>query len=90
MTEPLDLAREALEGTRVWLVGGALRDRLLGRPVDDLDLVVDGDAGAAAKQLARAVRGPAFELSDAFGAWRVIGPGRAWHADLSPLHGGNI
>ena len=29
----LDVAREALRGERAWVVGGAVRDRLLGRPV---------------------------------------------------------
>ena len=36
------LAREALNGRRAWLVGGAVRDRLLGRQTFDLDVVVDG------------------------------------------------
>ena len=88
--ESLDVAREALAGERVWLVGGALRDRLSAAPVDDLDLVVDGDVRAAAKRLARAGGGPSFELSDEFGAWRVIGPDRAWQADLSLLRGGSL
>ena len=35
---------------------GALRDRLLGRETDDVDLVVDGDPRAAARALARADR----------------------------------
>jgi tRNA nucleotidyltransferase/poly(A) polymerase len=90
VSDPLEVVRAALADARAWLVGGALRDRLLGRPVDDLDLVIDGDVRAAAKRLAREARGPAFELSDDFGAWRVIGPGRAWQADLSPLHGGSL
>ncbi|HEV2815513.1 MAG TPA: HDIG domain-containing protein [Solirubrobacteraceae bacterium] len=88
--DPLRIAREALGEERAWLVGGALRDRLLGRPVDDLDLVVDGDVRSAAKRLARAARGPAFELSDDFGAWRVMAADRGWQADLSPLRGGSL
>jgi tRNA nucleotidyltransferase/poly(A) polymerase len=88
--DALNAVRSALGGERAWLVGGALRDRLLGRPVVDLDLVVEGDVRALAKRLAKAVRGPAFELSEAFGAWRVIGPQRAWHADLSALRGGTL
>ena len=40
--DPLALAREALNGRRAWLVGGAVRDRLLGRETFDLDVVVDG------------------------------------------------
>ena len=90
MSDPLSLAREALAGERVWLVGGAVRDRLLGREVDDLDLAVDGDVRAAAKRLAKAARGPSFELSGDFGAWRVIAGDRSWQADLSALRGGSI
>ncbi|MBL8048816.1 MAG: HD domain-containing protein [Chthonomonas sp.] len=48
--------REATLGTqfegRVWLVGGAVRDALLGRPGGkDLDLAVEGDAQALAQLL---------------------------------------
>jgi putative nucleotidyltransferase with HDIG domain len=88
--DPLHLVREALRGERAWLVGGALRDRLLGRRLDDLDLAVEGDVRAMANGLAKAVRGPTFALSDAFGGWRVIGPDRSWHADLLPLRGGSL
>ena len=35
----------------VWVVGGAVRDTLLGREPRDLDLVVEGDAAAAARLL---------------------------------------
>ena len=41
----------ATEGRRIWLVGGAVRDVLLHRMCDDVDLAVgvdDGDAGARA------------------------------------------
>ena len=93
---PLTIAREALGGTTAWLVGGAVRDRLHQTGSDlpfahlDLDLIVDGDVRAAAKQLARAAGGPAFELSDAFGAWRVIAGDRTWQADLTPMRGGSL
>src|SRR5947209_4350005 len=49
-----EVARAALEGTGAWVVGGTVRDRLLGRPTDDLDLVLAGDLGAAARRLGRA------------------------------------
>jgi len=86
----LDAARELLGDARAWVVGGAVRDRLSHRPVDDVDLVLDGDVRAAARHLAVGVGGPAFPLSDAFGGWRVIAPGRDWHVDLLPLRGGSI
>ncbi len=39
-------------GTPLYLVGGAVRDLLLGRPVVDVDLVVPADAAAFAERLA--------------------------------------
>jgi len=90
MSDPVVTTREALAGQRAWLVGGAVRDELLRRPIADLDLVVDGDVRSAARSLARAVRGPVFELSGEFGAWRVMAGDRSWQADLSPLRGGSL
>ncbi|HEX6781368.1 MAG TPA: hypothetical protein VF125_04990 [Solirubrobacterales bacterium] len=46
--------REAREP--VYLVGGAVRDLLLGRPRADVDLVVEGEAGALARRLGGAER----------------------------------
>ena len=87
----LELVRAALGGSRCWVVGGAVRDELIGAPPStDLDLVIDGDVAAAARALARAARGVAFSLSDDFGAWRVVGPRHAWQADLNPLRGGSL
>src|SRR5919202_6302524 len=90
MNEALEAARAQLAGERAWLVGGAVRDRLLGRDTDDVDVAVDGDPRAHARALARATGGAAFELSGAFGAWRVVGPGHAWHVDLVALRAGGI
>jgi putative nucleotidyltransferase with HDIG domain len=87
---PLDAAREALAGRRAWIVGGAVRDHVLGRETDDLDVSVDEDPEEAARAVARATRGAAFRLSGAFGAWRVVGPGHAWHVDLVTLRDGDI
>src|SRR5215203_3660870 len=47
--EPLFEALSDLPG--VWIVGGAVRDALIGRNPRDLDLVVEGDAAAAARRL---------------------------------------
>lgn len=90
MTDALDAAREALGDRPAWVVGGAVRDALLGRPVADVDVAVAGDARGAARTLARSAGGPVFELSGAFGAWRVIGPGRRWQVDVTPLQGGSL
>jgi tRNA nucleotidyltransferase (CCA-adding enzyme) len=43
--------RTALEGEKGYLVGGAVRDLLLGAEHPDLDVAVDGDAGVVARRL---------------------------------------
>ena len=49
-----DITVQATElGQRVYLVGGVVRDLLLGYPNFDLDLVVEGDAVKLAQQLAQ-------------------------------------
>jgi putative nucleotidyltransferase with HDIG domain len=88
--DPLEITRAALPGAQAWLVGGAVRDRLLGRATKDLDLAVGGDVEAAARALGRAARAAVFPLSEAFGAWRVIARDGGWQADLAPLAGATI
>jgi poly(A) polymerase len=91
MSAGLDVARTALAGTRSWLVGGAVRDGLLGRKTADLDVVVDGDPARAARAVARAARRAAcFALSEDFGSWRVVAREGAWQLDVEPLRGGTI
>jgi poly(A) polymerase len=85
MSDPLEAAREGLGGEPAWIVGGTVRDRLLGRETTDLDIALAGDAEAAARAVARVARGTPFALSDAFGAWRVVGRGHAWHVDVVRL-----
>jgi poly(A) polymerase len=81
-------ARNALAGARAWLVGGAVRDGLLGRATADVDVVVDGDPERAARAIARAAGGAAcFALSAEFGSWRVVARGREWQVDVEPLRG---
>ena len=71
--------RDALDGDEdVWLVGGAVRDLLLGRePARDLDLVVEGDARPVAERLAAALGGTAT-FHDRFLTARVRAPDHAY------------
>lgn len=73
------------EGAAVHLVGGPVRDWLLGRPIRDVDLLleVDGDAQSGAESLARAAAGPAMQVvaHDRFGTVAVQGEG--FSLDLS-------
>lgn len=73
-----------------WLVGGAVRDRALRRPTSDFDVVVSGAPAEAARALGKRAGGFAFELSEAFGAWRVVAHDHSWQLDLLPLDGAGI
>jgi poly(A) polymerase len=73
-----------------WLVGGALRDRLLGRPTSDYDIAVEGDPRRLARALASSAPGHAFALSETFGGWRVVARDHSWQVDLLPLSGETI
>lgn len=89
--EPSDpLQAVAAAEVPAWLVGGALRDRMLGRPTADYDVTVDGDVREVARRVARQASGHPFELSEGFGAWRVVARDRRWTLDLLPLEGGSI
>ncbi|HWG85747.1 MAG TPA: HD domain-containing protein [Deinococcales bacterium] len=69
------------------LVGGAVRDLLLGREPGDYDWLVP-DPAAAAGWLAAAAGGSAFQVDSERGYWRVAG-GAAEH-DLVPLPPGGL
>jgi poly(A) polymerase len=88
MTEPLDALADLDQSA--WLVGGAVRDRLLGRESTDFDVALEGDPARAARALAGRVGGHPFELSEQFGVWRVVARDRSWQLDLLPLAGRSI
>jgi hypothetical protein len=76
---------EALAGEDAYLVGGAVRDRLLRRPIVDVDVACD-DPEAAARRYRERVGGALFPLSERHGAWRVaFRDGRT--VDFTPLRG---
>lgn len=78
-------------GAGAWAVGGGVRDALLGRPVTDVDVAIDGDAGAAAARLSAAAGGAQrFRLSPAFGSWRVQGGDLPVTVDITPLQGSSL
>ncbi|MGO9903401.1 MAG: HD domain-containing protein [Solirubrobacteraceae bacterium] len=75
---------------RAWVVGGAVRDELLGRVTLDYDVAIEGDAREPARELARRAGAHAFALSDTFGAWRVVAHDHSWQVDLTPLMGDTL
>ena len=99
----LDVIAELFAGEDAWVVGGAVRDDLLGRTALDVDVACHHPERAARALVARA--GDAvFPLHEEFGAWRVVlkgtrdrfaGPvplrAHQWRTvDFSPLRGGSI
>jgi tRNA nucleotidyltransferase/poly(A) polymerase len=86
MLEPLKAAQEVLRGEEAWVVGGAVRDELLGRPLIDLDIACR-EPERTARRYARRSEGAPFPLSERHGAWRVAFPdGRT--VDFTPLPDG--
>jgi poly(A) polymerase len=89
LRDPLQ-ALVAVVDEPAWLVGGAVRDRALGRETDDYDVAVRGDARGVARALARRTDGHAFALSEAFGVWRVVDREHRWQVDVLPVLGDSI
>jgi len=80
-----ELVEELFAGDEAWIVGGAVRDHLLERPLLDLDVAVR-EPRQAARKLAERVGGAPFLLSERHGAWRVVlEDGRT--VDFTPLPG---
>ena len=80
--------RKAVGDEQAWIVGGALRDELLGRGIVDIDVACPNPE-LAARLYARLAGGAVFPLSERHGAWRVAF--REGHTvDFTPLHGDTI
>jgi poly(A) polymerase len=75
-------------GEEAWLVGGAVRDGLLGRASKDLDYAVRGDAHRLARRVADLLGGAFFTFSEAFSTYRVVLPGGL--VDFAALRGATI
>jgi putative nucleotidyltransferase with HDIG domain len=76
--ELLHLLKQAAAGAgvRAWVVGGYVRDKLLGRPHPNPDVVVEeGDAHALAEEFARITGAPPPVTFERFGTAQVALPG---------------
>jgi len=79
LTDLLGPEREA------WLVGGTLRDWLLGRPVKDFDIATPGDPSALAVRFAERVAGKWFLMDEKRRQSRVVLKGRGITIDFAPF-----
>ena len=85
-------------GVAAYLVGGFLRDVLLGRPTADIDLAVRGDAVPLAKEMADHLGGTFVLLDEARSTARMVlprrrplqgsgDPGPHWNVDMASFSG---
>ena len=84
MTVHDERIRELLTDEEAWIVGGAVRDAFLEKPVLDLD-VACRDPRQAARRFADRFGGAPFPLSERHGAWRVVADGSEETIDFTPL-----
>lgn len=79
----------AVKGLDAYLVGGVIRDTLIGRETNDIDVVVDGKVPVIANSLAEILGGRHFCLDDNRDIVRVMVPGEYENltVDLTPLYG---
>jgi tRNA nucleotidyltransferase/poly(A) polymerase len=72
-TYRLEQIREALPpDTQAYLVGGAVRDMLLGRPTHDLDFVLPADAVKISRRVADALHAAFYPLDEERDTGRVV------------------
>ncbi len=73
-----------------YLVGGVVRDALLGRANHDIDLIVPGDAIPLAFRLARALGLPAYRLDEERDVGRIVVPGGSTTLDIARFRGATL
>lgn len=72
-----------------YIVGGFVRDSLLGRETHDLDLALDGDVAAVAQGVAAELGGTAIPMDLERGVHRIVAHSASepWQVDLATLQG---
>ncbi len=75
-------------GENAYLVGGFIRDCLIGRRANDIDLVIAGDFESAVKRASSRLGVSAFSLGERFCSKRLSLPGKT--IDFAPVYGSSI
>lgn len=93
-SEMFAVVQEKLQdNTHVYLVGGAVRDVLMMRPLHDMDFVVIGSAAEVAKKLADELEGGYYMLDEERDIARVVikqDHGKKFYLDFSALRAENL
>lgn len=76
----------------VYLVGGAVRDAYLGRPIRDIDLATPGDGRPLAQQVANKLNGAYYPLDSERGVGRALVPygGSRLSIDIAQFRGPDL
>jgi poly(A) polymerase len=92
MNELLKTLKKLSNDREIYIVGGWLRDRLLGRPNRDLDIVMQGDPQPYARAVAKALKGTFVKLDEVNRIYRVVLKNRPEldYIDLARLKGATI
>jgi len=77
----------AEESSAAYLVGGFVRDLLLGRGTVDIDIAVDADALSVARKVAASLNGKYIPLDAENGVGRIVLPDSRWQIDFTTLKG---
>ncbi len=77
----------AEKGIPAYLVGGFVRDVLLGRDTVDIDIAVAADALSIAREVADALGGKFVTLDEVNRVGRVVLPDKKWQVDFTSLKG---
>ncbi len=89
LTLPSDIAFSGMDPHSTFIVGGTVRDLLLGRPALDTDIVVSVDPQVFARRLAKRLSGSLVEIGKSeLTIHRVVVGRRIF--DVSALHGKSI
>ena len=73
---------------QAFIVGGAVRDLILGRPIKDADVVIPGDAVTIGRSFAETTSSSFVLLDKDFGITRVVKAGE--YTDISAMRGSSI
>ncbi len=77
----------AAKNTTAYIVGGLVRDILLGRDTADIDIALDGDALEIAARIAAELNGTYVPLDDINRVGRVVLPDKEHYIDFSTISG---
>lgn len=75
------------ESQPIYLVGGTVRDALMGRPIHDIDLAVANGAISLTFRVANALGLPAYVLDKERDVGRIIAPNEALTLDIARFRG---